>query len=455
MADATQQCAFTIITPLTSDDDWELDQLAQRVASLDPRLPGVGRIAFHELPMLHYCSLSLIRQEASSPVGSYLAFEGNVDGPVFAFLEALEELAGGVLREVYAHCRGYSGSGSLTTYWLRHDVGPGTWYVGWRGRSVQEIQREALLRERVEDSVDTFPDRKSMTPREIWRAVRAEIAADAELARWAQDPPTLPFFIRVVGPLIDRVRSSSAAIPVAIVLALVWLAGLLGVWVGPAVTALARSLTALALAGAGLYWWAKQQLRELEASDPPGPELPDAARYAATTAREDLYLQNHLCLRNVVKDGSFRMGILRLALAVIGFVHRVYYNRGKLGGIPSIHFARWVLLPERRELLFFSNFDGSYEGYLGDFIDGASIGLNSIWGNTKTYPRTFGLFGGGAQDEARFKTFGRNAQHPTLVWYAAYPNLSNRNIAQNARIREGLFATFARDADIEAWVNQL
>ena len=60
---------------------------------------------------------------------------------------------------------------------------------------------------------------------------------------------------------------------------------------------------------------------------------------------------------------------------------------GKLGGIRTIHFARWVALPDGR-LLFFSNYDGSWEAYLGEFVDKASMGLTMIWSNTIWYPQT-------------------------------------------------------------------
>ena len=60
-----------------------------------------------------------------------------------------------------------------------------------------------------------------------------------------------------------------------------------------------------------------------------------------------------------------------------------------------------------------------------------------------------------AEDEQRFKSFGRNAQHRTGVWYAAYPDLSVQNIQRNARIREGLFAPMSREADVEAWLSLL
>jgi hypothetical protein len=123
------------------------------------------------------------------------------------------------------------------------------------------------------------------------------------------------------------------------------------------------------------------------------------------------------------------MVILVTSLAVAGGLV------GRLGGIQTIHFARWVALPDRR-LLFFSNYDGSWEAYLGDFIDKASMGLTMIWSNTLWYPKTRLLMFKGATNEGAFKAWTRAYQVPTQVWYSAYPTLSVGDVLRNAELRE-------------------
>jgi hypothetical protein len=152
-----------------------------------------------------------------------------------------------------------------------------------------------------------------------------------------------------------------------------------------------------------------------------------------------------------IKPGRFWMALLRVVLGVIGLAHRLYFNRGELGGIPTIRFARWVIHKDSRDLVFFSNYDQSWEGYLGDFIDKASIGLNAVWSNTETYPRTRFLVQGGAKDEPRFKAFGRNTMVPTRVWYSAYPNLTVEQILIDEAIRRGLFAELTA-TEVAAWL---
>ena len=129
-------------------------------------------------------------------------------------------------------------------------------------------------------------------------------------------------------------------------------------------------------------------------------------------------------------------------------------TKGKLAGIPSIHFAHWALLDGGRRLMFCSNFDGSWENYLDDFIDKASKGLTGLWGGTIGFPRARWLILGGATNGSRFKAIARNKQVPPSVWYNAYRELTVDAIDNNSAIRRGLFAKLDADA-ARAWLGRL
>ena len=98
-----------------------------------------------------------------------------------------------------------------------------------------------------------------------------------------------------------------------------------------------------------------------------------------------------------------------------------------------------------RDLLFLSNYGGSWESYLEDFITKAHTGLTGIWSNTVGFPRTTNLFQDGATDGERFKRWARRQQVPTGFWYSAYPDLTTANIRTNAAIRQGLAAAMTED----------
>ncbi|MDO8978105.1 MAG: hypothetical protein Q7V17_02590 [Afipia sp.] len=158
--------------------------------------------------------------------------------------------------------------------------------------------------------------------------------------------------------------------------------------------------------------------------------------------------QNHLASITSVKPGFVRSWLLRLALFAINLLSRFWFNRGELGGIPTILSARWVMIDGGRRLLFLDNFGGAWESYLNEFIDLAAVkGLNAIWSNTfvsaggkcYSFPASKFLFWKGAQAEQPFKAYVRQSQVETIVWYGAYPTLSVININANTTLRQSLF----------------
>ena len=87
----------------------------------------------------------------------------------------------------------------------------------------------------------------------------------------------------------------------------------------------------------------------------------------------------------------------------VGLAASKYFKPGVLSDIATIHFARWVTIPNSRDLLFMSNYGGSWESYLEDFITKAHSGLTGIWSNTVGFPKASNLFMDGATDGDRFK----------------------------------------------------
>ena len=139
-------------------------------------------------------------------------------------------------------------------------------------------------------------------------------------------------------------------------------------------------------------------------------------------------------------------------LFIINQLCRWWYNRGDLGGIPNIHFLRWVIFDKGRRLLFVDSYSGSWDGYLSAFIDGGACkGMNAIWSHTYlhfesewgnvSYPWSAFLMWKGARNERPFKEKVRRSQPETLAWYSAYPVLDTENIYGSSELRTGLFAT--------------
>ena len=144
----------------------------------------------------------------------------------------------------------------------------------------------------------------------------------------------------------------------------------------------------------------------------------NVARVRELVAREDQVVQNQLTHLVEVKPSWFRRTTLRAVLWAIDLLAQRVYVHGTLGPIPTIHFARWVIIDGGRRLLFMSNFDGSWENYLGDFIDKAHTGLTGVWSNTDGFPPARWLIDEGATHERAFKDWTRAHQIPTRVWHS-------------------------------------
>src|SRR5262249_6217564 len=149
-------------------------------------------------------------------------------------------------------------------------------------------------------------------------------------------------------------------------------------------------------------------LRIHELRDKPSTSVPDRDHVEQLAAMEDIVVQNQFSAVGLVKPGLFRRFTLVLVLWLLELSARHVYNDGSLAGIRTIHFARWVFLDDKRRLIFVSNYDGSLESYMDDFIDKVAWGLNAAFSNGHGYPRTRWLVLGGAKDERAFKNYLRD-----------------------------------------------
>jgi hypothetical protein len=187
------------------------------------------------------------------------------------------------------------------------------------------------------------------------------------------------------------------------------------------------------------HWlWSVRRLEETENSLGRIPPVPTIRHLNEVEAREDRTLQNHLVVLSRLKDGPLRIRTLRRVLRGVSLLVKVYFNRGDLGGIRTIHFAQFTILEdvEPKRLLFLSNYDSAFGSYLQEFNQ--VLGVTAVWSNCVGFPPAFGLVGGGASDEQPFKQFGRRDQVPTLGWYSAYPRLFIRDIEVATETREDL-----------------
>jgi hypothetical protein len=178
----------------------------------------------------------------------------------------------------------------------------------------------------------------------------------------------------------------------------------------------------------------------------------DRAYSDALALLEDRDVSNQFTALASRKPGFVRLWTLIGILATVEYAARHIVRRGRLGRIRTIHFARWVLLDGKKRGVFFSNYDGTVESYMDDFINKAGFGLNAIFSNAIGYPRTNWLVRDGCADEQKYKNFLRRHTLPTQVWYKAYPGLTAIDLERNRRIREGLESSWMSERETREWV---
>jgi Dyp-type peroxidase family len=199
----------------------------------------------------------------------------------------------------------------------------------------------------------------------------------------------------------------------------------------------------------------KERLNTPDDSDP-DPELVEAllsTENPPNRAKKGQWIQNHMICVSPLQTGFFRRHIsLPFGFRFIG--RQLASNiarKGFLTDMGVVHFARWIVPPGTSNLVFFSNYDGSWESYFEDFIIMAADGVTTIWSNAEGFPKTRLLKSDGATDGDRFKRFSRRAMMPTPFWYAAYPEISAEQVRKNGLFVHGL-ANIKSMSDAEAWL---
>jgi hypothetical protein len=175
-------------------------------------------------------------------------------------------------------------------------------------------------------------------------------------------------------------------------------------------------------------------------------------------------MQHMISLTEVRRPVWFFAPILRYVLWAINMIGHIWCTEGRLGNAPGIHFGHWHVIDKGRRLLFCSNFEAPFGGYLDDFIKGPSNGVNMIWRFTqlllrrpalagqpgvdlaREFPPTCFGFLGGCKNEQWFKTYARDSMVPHLYRFSAYDHTYS-DIARATRFREALQQALATNPD--------
>jgi len=432
----TPQSTFMILAPLA---DGQEASLAALLASMNGATgmadPKNALVPFGRFEQLHVARFAIIKANTSDDIGVYgvtptewppsLVFLGDCDGPAELLLSDLVERDGPGLRQVFSHCRGFSAGTDLRQWMDQHAVSPAATYVNWIGRTVLQIREDAALRAALSEHVQRIDlESRNYSPGEICTHLKAFIEEERQAGRLSLTsaaPTPLGWLLR------DWLHK--IGVPLVLLALLPFLV-------------LASPLLAL-------------RLRSLEKSDPDDLGRPDPDHLRSLASLEDREFTNQFSAFGDIKPGLFRRYAVMFLLWVLDYAARHIYRRGFLTRVQTIHFARWVLLDDNKRMFFASNYDGSLDSYMDDFINKVAWGINLVFSNGVGFPRTSWLLCGGARYEQKYNRFLHRHQLPTAVWYKAYPGLTVADLNRNTRIRQGIDQRTMTASEAKEWLSLL
>lgn len=467
--------AQTILTAVATVQPASADALRRLLATLTERqeaTPQPGDQTYDRLrsavPVLHFLSITVASDDQYDPL---LVIEANFDGPPPPFWAQLDAAIGTELRQMLRLCKPPrdqhaalfeavvrpGSSTALAPLLQALSVQPAVRHQGNRGLDRRRIIDDGKLFTALQTEIDGSPALATLPAAQIHQRLRTAL-----LPQFGWLASAAPARIPKAERLADVLRA------LLLVLALVLSAALLG-WVLAQATRVLLSSGAvlphrpvwrwLFYLGLGLVValpllaWRLRTLERSDASQDAPPQ--DAAALRAMARGEDFITQNHMVSIVHLKPGVLRMLLARTALRALGLLLRVSATNGYLASMRTIHFAHWAVLDNGGRLMFHSNYDGSWESYLDDFIEKAHVGLTLAWTHGVGFPPTRWLSQGGATEGRKFKAWARHSMSHSGFWFSAYKQYTVNQIERQARLAAGLRQASMREQEATRWAIDL
>lgn len=485
---AAGQSMFIILAPVTVR---AAPALRAELSKLGNPAEEAIRTALDATGLVHFCSLTCFDTDQ----GPRLAFELTVDGSEGDALRAITGSAGHLLRPIFAYA-GLGEADELAAFMAARIVplhgkpwgATGLNYNGLSEFPVMRIAKQARFANfagRVlRDYVSTETARGShpmLTLAHLRRILRgdSELRAEATQAQLdfideARREGWDAFHLQTQASRLKLTTFKEISFNQAVARffvsrdgrTLIWpLAGFFVLWVWLlsdrgslglvawlsllVIKAITMTVFTAAVV-VGLYLFL---LRRAENRDIPDPAHAPLEKLRALAEQENPpgYAQNHIFALGTIKPGWFRALNHAISLWGIRVLITYSFRPGLILNMGTIHFARWWRVPGTNKVAFYSNFDGSWESYLEDFITRARQGQTAAWSNWQGFPRTRFMMGDGARDGDSFKRWERTQQQLVPFWYARFPELTAEQIRNNALIHSGL-GLAANASEGEEWL---
>ncbi|MBW4619645.1 MAG: hypothetical protein KME17_09850 [Cyanosarcina radialis HA8281-LM2] len=376
-----EQNALTVIVPI-KDTEVEVEALTAILTEIGNNIEENQYVRFRDTPSTHFARWVILKDRGlgTDPKQPRLLFTSNYDGTFENYMKELVEKIGSGMESIWSKCVDYDPSTAkdptlFGEFIQQHSVKANTFYVGIPGATVENILNGMETRTTIDRILDGLDRQEAKTWLDQLSKLLPRTTPTSSGTKWSP------------GEKIDRQPQLSLRAR-----AIEWLVG----------------------------------VRPGKKNRHPVALKPDLIKQLAQIEDKSVLVQNQMTIVSPIRPQWFQRALLKWVLGEAQ--KRPQTKPGTLNGIATIHFARWVIIDNGENLLFESNYDGSWENYIDDFVDLASTGMNSIWGSAINFPT------GGCRDIEGFKQIIRYYQVPTQVFYSAYPDLTVKNILNDLEL---------------------
>lgn len=408
------QQALTVIAKIKPGEDKELERILDIIGSDVRGKKENIYLKLADITTLHFGRFVLI-PNATTGSYDYLMMESNHDGTLRQHTDEFAVKVGDAMDLLWGRCVGYPTVNrkehpdrfkrDFYRFILKNSFETEAFYMAYRHETVQQVKWYADFH----GAIQQFLDLRNV---EEFISVQLQGLLARLPNRPSKEPPAL---LKPLVSLVSKVRE-------------------LGKFAITALDIIRRFISAYTFRPLKRFILRREPALDLK--------LTDQVIQSGISDIEDVVTQNQLTVISAIKPGSLRD--VRFALSLIHSAAAHIFNQGSLGTINTIHFARWAIVDKGRYLVFFSNYDGSWDSYIGDFVDKAAKGMDLIWTSAPGYPEQ------GSIDIEAFKSIIRRNQIKTQVFYSAYPNSTVKNVLQDRVVAK----RFVRE-DVVEWMKHL
>mgnify|MGYP006269493085 CR=1 FL=1 len=413
---ATPQ-GIAVLAPITSG---QADACQRVLDAINSDAEDSVTIDFGAQNRTHFARFVILPDLNRGEDAKRLLFSGIYDGsPEDFFRDMLANTSD--LDAIWGHCEGWRGKRHYIEYMDRHNNPTGTFLKGFRFESVQKIQSYLQLRR---DLIKKF-DVPVADYDKVIRSLPTKPRWQATIQRWWRDASEFLYKVWVTLTIVPE-------------------------------------LIGLLRFGATLFEARRYLYDPIEIKrdysyapldkTPPCHPLEEGDEVVPEKTETDLpqFLNRHQVQNQMTILTAQDPELIRrqeAMLAYIGTLAKIpFTNRNAT--IPTIHFGRWLMIDDSQRMLFLSNYDGSWESYIGDFVDKAANGLDAFWSGG------LGWRDAATLDIELFKEGIRCHQTRASYFYSAYPDASVVNIGR-ARELARAYALNVDEASAREWLTLL